>query len=145
VTRTTRSKLAGILSAAALVITMTALPAGAEKSDQAHPATIFAFNFHYVHLGDAPDVLTIKQGTKFSFGNYDPIMGIQAHSLTEIVPNCTAPPHTGKTCRYPTFSSGLVDHGYVHNVGGADKLKPGTYQFNCQVHAFMKGTLIVTP
>lgn len=142
-TRTNRRRLAGIVSAAALVITMAAAPAGADKSDQPHPAEIFAFNFQYVHVGDAVNVMTIKQGESFKFGNYDPIMGIQAHSLSEIVPSCTAPPHNGTNCRYPRFSSGLVDHGYVHNVAGANKLPAGTYQFNCQVHAFMKGTLIV--
>jgi plastocyanin len=143
VTRTIPGRLLGIVSAAVLVVTMAAPPAGAEKSDQAHPASIFTANFHYFHLGDAPDVMTIHQGEKFSFGNYDPVMGVQAHSLTEIVPNCTAPPHTSQNCRYPKFTSGLVDHGYVHNVAGADKMPAGTYQFNCQVHAFMKGTLIV--
>jgi hypothetical protein len=142
-TRTTRGRLTGIVSAAALVVALGAAPAGAEKSDQAHPAKVFAFNFHYVHVGDAPDVVTMNQGEEFSFGNYDPIMGIQAHSLTEIIPNCTAPPHTSKTCRYPKFTSGLVDHGMVHKVAGANKLPVGSYQFNCQVHAFMKGTLIV--
>jgi plastocyanin len=31
----------------------------------------------------------------------------------------------------------------VHQVHGVDKLPPGTYQFVCQVHPFMHGTLIV--
>jgi plastocyanin len=133
----------GIVSAVMLVVALGAAPAGAEKSDQPHPAGVFAANYQYFHMGDAPGVVTIHQGEKFTFGNYDPIWGIQAHSLTEIVPNCTAPPHTSKNCRYPKFSSGLVDHGYVHDVAGVDKLQPGSYQFNCQVHAFMKGTLVV--
>jgi plastocyanin len=142
-TRTTRARRV-VVFAAALVMAVGVGPAGAaDKSDQPHPAQVWAVNFHYVHLGDAPDVVTIDQGKELTFGNYDPIMGIQAHSLTEIVPNCTAPPHTSKNCRYPKFTTGLVDHGYVHKVAGANKLPVGTYQFNCQVHAFMKGTLIV--
>jgi plastocyanin len=156
--RSARRTVFGIVSSAALVLTLVAGPAGAqrtggqrpaENTDQQHPAGVFAFNFHYVHPGDAPDTVTIHQGDHLSFGNYDPLFGVAAHSLTEIVPDCTAPPHTGNGpsspngCGYPRFSSGLVDHGYVHRVAGVESLKPGTYKFNCQVHAFMVGTLVV--
>ena len=48
-------------------------------------------------------------------------------------------------CSYPRFSSGLTDWTYVHEVDGVDKLAPGTYYFTCQVHPFMRGTLIADP
>ena len=124
------------------------VPAGQRPNDpvtgQPHPADIFAFFMHYM-----PATITVKQGHTFKFGNYDPYFGIEAHSLDEVVPGCTEPPYTkndadkGGTCGYPRFSSGLVDHGYVHRVAGVEKLGKGTYQFNCQVHPFMKGTLVV--
>ena len=148
-----RRPLGFVLAGLALAI-MVAGPAdarlpGAERPDDAvtgqdHPADVFAFFWHYV-----PATVTVKQGHTFKFGNYDPYFGIEAHSLDEVVPGCTAPPYTkndadkGGTCGYPRFSSGLVDHGYVHTVAGVDKLPKGTYQFNCQVHPFMKGTLVV--
>jgi hypothetical protein len=156
--RANRGRVLRILSGAALVLALVAGPAGAqrtgaqrplENTDQQHPAGVFAFNFHYVHLGDGLDTVTIHQGDNLSFGNYDPLFGVPAHSLTEVVPNCTAPPYTGNGpsspngCGYPKFTSGLVDHGYVHRVAGVESLKPGSYQFNCQVHAFMVGRLIV--
>lgn len=96
--------------------------------------------------------MRISQGETFKFGNYDPCpggAGIAGHSLDEVVPGCTAPPYTKNnagndgTCTYPRFTSGLTDHGHVHPVAGSDQLAPGTYQFTCQVHNFMKGTLVV--
>jgi hypothetical protein len=54
----------------------------------------------------------------------------------------TQPPYKGCD-RQPRFSSALVDHGYVHNVEGVDKLEPGRYPFTCQVHSQMRGTLVV--
>jgi plastocyanin len=99
-----------------------------------------------------PSSVTIKQGESLTFGNYDPTWwGMDGHSLDEVVPNCTAPPytgnnapHSGTACRYPRFSSGLVDHGYAKRVWGVESLPPGTYDFLCMVHPAMRGRLIVS-
>jgi plastocyanin len=142
-------RLAGTVAAAlALVVGLVASPAAAQPAAadggvQNHPADVFVMFWHYV-----PETVHIQQGHSFTFGNYDPEYGIPAHSLDEVVPDCTSPPFVGNDpghpgCRQPRFSSGLVDHGYVHRVDGADRLPRGTYAFTCQVHPFMRGTLVV--
>lgn len=142
-----RARLIGVAAGAlALVATMSGAPAGAsdhQGPDYKHPADVFILNWEYF-----PSTVTIQQGGSLTVGNYDVERGIPAHSLDEVVPGCTAPPYTGNNpggpgCRYPRFSSGLVDHGQVHDVHGVEKLPPGSYQFGCQVHEFMKGNLVV--
>jgi len=140
-------KIVLLLSTVALV-TM-ASPSGADDvTGQGHPADAFAgpcFNYF-------PSTIEINKGSTFKFGNYDPCpggAGIAGHSLDEVVEGCTAPPYTknnpgnGGTCTYPRFTSGLVDHGHVHPVAGVETLEEGSYRFTCQVHNFMKGTLVV--
>lgn len=110
---------------------------------QDHPADVTAVEFLYL-----PSTVHVQQGETFTFGNYDPRGGIPGHSIVEVIPGCTAPPYTGNnpgqgTCEYPRFTSGLVDHGHVHEVSGVKSLPPGTYKFTCQVHPDMRGTLIV--
>jgi plastocyanin len=110
---------------------------------QDHPGDVTAVEYQYV-----PDTVRVQQGETFTFGNYDPRGGIPGHSIVEIVPGCTSPPYTGNnagqgTCEYPRFTSGLVDHGHVHEVSGVESLPPGTYRFTCQVHPDMEGTLVV--
>ncbi|MGH8997964.1 MAG: hypothetical protein ACRDY7_01075 [Acidimicrobiia bacterium] len=145
-----RTRTATLLCAAGMLATL-AVPGvtGADPiTGQPHPADAFAFScWQYV-----PSTVTITQGETFKFGNYDMCpggAGIAGHSLDEVVPGCTAPPYTknnagenGK-CTYPRFTSGLVDHGHVHEVAGAADLQKGTYEFTCQVHSFMRGTLVV--
>jgi plastocyanin len=144
--RTTR--LAAIAVAATAVLASLFAASGPQRAAadggvQNHPANVFVMLWHYF-----PDTVHVKQGQNFTFGNYDLIFGIPAHSLDEVVKDCSTPPFTGNNsnkngCTYPRFSSGLVDHGYVHTVHGVDKLSAGTYYFTCQNHPFMKGTLIV--
>lgn len=141
-------KLIGtVVGTAALVGSLLGAPAAVaghgQDPDYAHPADVFVVNWEYI-----PSTVTINQGDTLTFGNYDPIRGVPAHSLDEVVPGCTAPPFTGNNpggpgCRYPRFSSGLTDHGQVHSVHGVQNLEPGTYEFGCQVHEFMRGTLVV--
>ncbi len=135
---------ASAVQALALPPPATAAPAPRPALEmQAHPADVAVVQWQYV-----PAEVTIKQGQTLTFGNYDPVAGVPAHSLDEAVPGCTAPPYTGNNpgragCRQPSFSSGLVDHGHVHPVYGVENLLPGRYGFTCQVHPFMTGTLIV--
>ena len=133
-------RIAGaLLVTTAMALTLTAVPALADPiTGQDHPADVFALAWQYF-----PATVTINQGETFKFGNYDPIQGIPAHSIDEVVPECTAPPFLGTNCPAPRFSSGLVDHGHVHEVHGTEKLEPGTYPFICQVHSFMYGELVV--
>lgn len=110
---------------------------------QNHPGDVTAVEYQYV-----PGTVHVKHGETFSFGNYDLRAGIPGHSIVEVVKGCTVPPYTGNNpgnggCRFPRFTSGLVDHGHVHKVSGVKGLPPGTYKFTCQVHPGMRGTLIV--
>lgn len=119
-----------------------AVPAD-EITGQDHPADVGVMAWQYL-----PPTVRVPRGGSITFGNYDmwPYgAGISAHSLTEAVPGCTAPPfNTDKGCdRYPRFTSALTDWGYVHNVEGVDKLPPGEYPFTCQMHSQMVGTLVI--
>ena len=110
---------------------------------QDHPADVFVEAWQYV-----PAEVHVKRGGHIKFGNYDvwPYgAGIAAHSLEEAIPGCTQPPYrTNNGCdRGPRFTSALVDHGYVHNVEGVDKLPAGRYPFTCQIHSQMHGVLVV--
>ncbi|MDQ3943817.1 MAG: hypothetical protein M3357_01405 [Actinomycetota bacterium] len=141
-------KISGVVLSAVLVAFLVAAPAGAGTGRQdggyPHPADVFTVTgWKYF-----PETVTIARGSKLKFGNYDMTGGIPAHSLDELVDNCTGPPYDGNspgkgTCRYPRFSSGLTDHGQVHFVAGVEKLQRGTYSFICQAHSQMYGTLIV--
>lgn len=144
-----RRKLIGVLVGVGALTGGMLFPSASVSADPItgydHPADVIAFaSWQYV-----PSTVHVKQGQTFKFGNYDPMGGIPAHSLDEVIPGCTSPPYTknnsdvGGTCDYPRFSSGLVDHGQVHTMHGVEKLPAGTYQFTCQVHSFMKGTLVV--
>ena len=115
----------------------------ADSGHQNHPADVFVINWQYI-----PDVVHVKAGHTFKFGNYDVIFGNPGHSLTEVVKDCTAAPFNGNNpgkgnCSYPRFSSGFTDWTYVNEVHEVDTLSPGTYSFTCQVHPFMRGTLVV--
>lgn len=142
--RGNRGRIGAVVAAGALVATLFAVPAGGDPiTGYDHPADVFVLNWNYV-----PSTVTIERGQSLTFGNYDVYFGIPAHSLDEEVPGCTAPPYTGNNpgrgeCRYPRFSSGLVDHGQVHRVRGVELLPPGKYTFTCQAHGFMRGTLVV--
>lgn len=108
---------------------------------QDHPGDVTVFGLQYM-----PGTVHIKQGSTFKFANYDVIQGIPSHSLDEYIEGCTAPPYpknAGANCPPTRFSSGLTDWMQVHTVHGTDKLPKGEYPFVCQVHPFMRGTLVV--
>src|SRR5205809_1086780 len=43
------------------------------------------------------------------------------------------------------FGSDLLGSGESGPVRGVEKLPPGTYQFHCSLHGWMRGVLQVTP
>lgn len=77
-----------------------------------------------------PTSVTIARGTQLQFANVDDI----SHSLTDACFSCTT----------PRFDTGLIGFGRVVAVAGTEKLAPGTYAFNCILHAgIMRGSLVV--
>lgn len=123
---------------------LAALPGSASAdpiTGQDHPGDVFTYGFQYL-----PGEVHIHQGETFKFANYDVIQGQPSHSIDHYIPGCTAPPYgpgAGKDCPPTRFSSGLTDWMQVHEVHGTDKLAPGSYDFVCQVHPYMRGTLVV--
>ncbi|MGQ0624096.1 MAG: hypothetical protein ACT4PP_05485 [Sporichthyaceae bacterium] len=115
-------------------------PTAAAIGGEAHPADVAVLGWQYI-----PSTVRIPRGTTFTFGNYDVVQGIPSHSIDELIPGCTAPPYTSdaRKCPRTRFSSGLTDWTLVNTVRGTDKLPVGTYGFVCQVHPFMRGTLVV--
>lgn len=137
-----------LAAAFVLGLGLAAFPGSAEAdpiedyTTQAHPADVFASGWQYFPSNE----IRIPQGGTFKFGNYDAIQGIPSHSIDEYIPGCTAPPYkagAGAKCPPTRFSSGLTDWMQVHEMHGTDKLAKGSYEFVCQVHPFMRGTLIV--
>jgi plastocyanin len=147
-TRRTRLRYKPVAVAAVIALPLLAAAAAAQAdpvTGQDHPGDVAVVESQYV-----PSTVRVKQGESFTFGNYDPRGGIPAHSIVESVPGCTDAPYIGNNegqgkCRYPRFSTGLVDHGYVHKTYHVEDLAPGKYEFTCQVHPDMHGTLIVEP
>jgi plastocyanin len=89
---------------------------------------------HYI-----PDKLKVARGTTPQFFNpdlYGGPFGGKRHTITEVRNLHFEPPGP------PRFDVS-VDFGQVAPLAGVEKLKPGTYDFICRVHPFMKGKLIV--
>lgn len=127
-----------------LTLGLAALPGNAQAdpiTGQDHPGDVFTYAYHYF-----PSEVHIQHGETFKFANYDVIQGQPSHSIDEFIPGCTAPPYgknAGKNCPTTRFSSGLTDWMQVHEVHGTDKLAKGSYEFVCQVHPSMRGTLVI--
>ena len=82
----------------------------------ATPPTIGIKEFKY-----GPPILTVPAGTTVRWVNHD------------------EEPHTVTSGTGAFSSAGLVhDDAFVHTF-----TKPGTYQYSCAIHPYMKGTLVV--
>jgi plastocyanin len=82
----------------------------------ATPPTIGIKEFKY-----GPSMLTVPVGTTVTWVNHD------------------EEPHTVTSGTGAFSSAGLVhDDTFVHTF-----TKPGTYQYSCAIHPYMKGTLVV--
>ena len=142
------TRYGGLGGACFLALGLATVPGNASAdpiedfTTQPHPADTFASAWSYFPSNE----IHISQGGTFKFGNYDVIQGIPSHSIDEYIPGCTAPPYkpgAGKDCPPTRFSSGLVDWMQVKTVHGTEKLPKGRYEFVCQVHPSMRGTLVV--
>lgn len=101
-------------SIAAALLLSGLVPAGAADAPKA--AIVHIKNFMFV-----PATLTVPAGTKVTFVNDDD------------------EPHTVTATDKAFDSEGLDTHGtWVHAFA-----KPGTYTYFCELHPYMKATLIV--
>ena len=74
-------------------------------------------------------VVVITQGTELTFVNLDQI----AHTVTSV----------GRDADGDPLFSGNALPGSTSTIAGTEKLAPGSYDFFCQFHPNMQGTLIV--
>ena len=114
--------------------TALVLPAGAGATTAPVSAQILAGPGGFVSVGNYyTPVVVIERGQPISFSNYD----IEPH-------NVVATRRTGKGGRRrPLFASKVIDFRQSTPVLGVTKLAPGTYQFLCTLHPWMRGTLVV--
>jgi plastocyanin len=75
--------------------------------------------------------VTIAQGESVTFTNND----IDSHNVTAMANGAD-----GK----PLFASATIPLRQTARVDGTQYLATGSYQFDCTLHPFMKGTLVVT-
>jgi plastocyanin len=103
-------------------------PAGAADSPapaaSAAPIIVHAKDFAY-----KPLELTVAVGTTVTFVNDDDT----SHTVTAV---------TMGDDKKPLFDSGNLDKGQKWSFTFK---KPGTYQYLCTYHAFMKAQIVVTP
>jgi plastocyanin len=113
------------MALAAGLWTVHAAPNAARAADAPAPAASAApIVVHTKDFAYKPLTLTIPAGTSVTFVNDDPA----AHTVTA----------TGDK---PAFDSGNMDQ----NAKWTFTFKtPGTYQYFCKYHAFMKATVVVT-
>jgi plastocyanin len=106
------------------------LPAPAAARPAA-PQLVAAYNLHFV-----PEEVTVERGGTLQFFNPDSLgrLEFDGHTLTELRPGGLP----------PRFGSGLVTFPTAAEVKGVSSLAPGRYAFRCEIHPFMRGTLVIT-
>jgi plastocyanin len=114
-----------LMAAAGLVFSAPA-PVAAQP---AATRLVVAHNLHFV-----PDQVTVERGGTLQFFNPDSVgrLEFDGHTLTELRPDGP-----------PRFGSGLVTFPTAAEVKGVSSLPPGRYGFHCDIHPFMRGTLLV--
>ena len=96
--------------------------------------------------GYATPIVVTPQGAPLTFVNGD----IADHTVTA---EATLPRRVARKTSYcksygvrscPLFTSGVVPAGESGDVVGVNRAKPGReYEFSCQIHGSMTGTLVV--
>jgi plastocyanin len=104
-----------------VVLLAGAAPAPAKES---HQVVVVAWSY-------VPGNVEIQQGDSVTLVNVDAAALSEGHSVTQF------------GVRPPAFDSGIVAPGTTGDVKGAGGLAPGTYDFFCQVHPFIRGRLTV--
>lgn len=116
-----------VISAAAATLAAAALAAAtggaatAPAGSKANPVKAKANK----RKGFSPATITARAGARVYFVNIDH----DTHNATEVVAS-------GK----PHFTSGRPT---TRNFSFVAPSTPGTYRFHCQIHGFMRGTLVV--
>jgi len=88
----------------------------------------------YFSAGDYyTPVVATPSGGRVTFSNYD----IEPHNVVS-----TKKVGNGRRAR-PLFASRLLDFNESAPVAGVRRLRPGTYEFYCTLHPWMRGTLVV--
>ena len=105
------------------VVAILALAGGVAYADQ----TIYAAPESQFVGGD----ITIAQGEKVTFTNADTV----AHDVTAIGKGADG---------NPLFASATTGPGQSNAVVGTEYLTTGSYQYECSIHIFMKGTITVS-
>lgn len=102
---------------------------GAAPAAAASSGALTAWFNHFI-----PETVTIDQGGSLQFFNpdlYGGPFGGRAHTITEL--RSDGPPRFDGTALWGTAA----------NIEGVAALSPGRYTFTCQIHPFMRGTLVV--
>jgi amicyanin len=117
ISNTMRSALiaAGLGAATAMMLAAVVLPGWADTATQARPVSIDNFTF-------GPQTLTVKAGTTVTWTNKDDI------------------PHGIASDNNAFTKSKALDTDDSYSFTFTT---PGTYQYFCYVHPFMKGTVVV--
>lgn len=111
--------------------TIACLTAGAAVFFAAPPASADRTFRAELHDRFEASSVTIAQGERLTFENSD----TDTHNLT-----AERPGSDGR----PLFSTPDVTPMHSHDVEGVTALSPGSYKFECTIHPFMEGTLVVT-
>lgn len=102
-------------------------PLGTPVSASPTPGILFnEVKIHYIAIQGfafAPATLTVKKGDLIQFGNLDSV----AHTVSSL---------TGK------FDSGSFAQNATYDLETAN-MAPGTYEYRCNLHPSMRGTIIV--
>ena len=119
ISNTMRSALiaAGLGAATAMMLAAVVLPGWADTAAQASAVSIDNFTF-------GPQTLTVKAGTTVTWTNKDDI------------------PHG------VAWVNDIFTRSKAMDTDDSSSFKfttPGTYQYFCYIHPFMKGTIVVEP
>ena len=101
-----------------------AAPQIGNSSSAGMSATTGTNEVDIVDFGYAPATITVPPGTKVTWTN----AGVQPHTVTSL---STSP---------AAFDSGIMNHGQTFSYTFE---KPGTYEYFCTLHPFMRGNVIV--
>jgi len=122
-----KTTAAGTSTTAAPARTTTSMSMGSSSSTSAPAPAAGPNGVNIVNYAFAPSTLTVKVGTTVTWKNYDQF----AHEVISATGDPGQPFDLGQQTTGATVS---------HTFTAA-----GTYQYYCNIHNYMKGTIVVTP